>query len=236
MSDTLLSIVNDAQDALGLPRDTVVVSSTDQTTITLLRLANQEGRELARRHSWQALVTEKTFTSTATEEQSSVIPTDLDRFVNESFYNRTRHRRLIGPLTATEWQGNKGITASILIDAFRVRGDAFLITPTPAAGDTYAYEYVSKNWCEDSGGTGQAAWVADDDVPRLDAELMTLGLVWRFNKSKGLGYAEDFATYQQQVTQAIMRDGARRTINLATDERLFDNARAPYVPEGDWNL
>lgn len=233
---TLLSVIQDAQDAIGLDRASAVANSTDQTVRTMLQLAQQEGRELARRHPWQALVTEKTFTSTATEEQSGVIPSDLDRYINESFHNRTRNRRVIGPLSPLEWQKEKAISASILTDTFRVRGDSFLLHPTPAAGDTYAFEYVSKNWCESSGGTGQASWQADTDVGRLDEALMTLGIIWRFKKSKQFDYAEDFATYQQQVTQAIMRDGARRTINFATNEGLFENARMPTVPEGSWSL
>lgn len=233
---TLLSIIKDAQDELGLPRDTAVINSTDQTTRTLLRFANKEGRELMRRHPWQALVTVKTFTSTAAEEQTGAIPSDLDRFINESFFNRTKKRRLVGPLSPQEYEAQKSITASVLIDTFRVKGDAFLIVPTPPSGETYAYEYVSKNWCQDSGGTGQAAWADDTDTGVLDEELMTMGVVWRFRKSKGFDYAEDFATYQQQVTQAIMRDGVRRTINFSTDESLFENASVPYVPEGSWNL
>ena len=35
-----------------------------------------------------------------------------------------------------------------------------LINPAPSAGHTFAYEYMSKNWCESSGGTDQAAWAA----------------------------------------------------------------------------
>jgi hypothetical protein len=233
---TLLSIINDAQDEIGLTRASVVINSTDQTVRTLLRLADKEGKILMRRHAWQALVTEKTFTSTATEEQSGVIPSDLDRYVNESFYNRTRNRRVIGPLSPLEWQKEEAITASVLTDSFRVQGDSFLLKPVPAAGDTYAFEYVSKNWCQSSGGSGQSAWAADTDTSKIDEEIITLGVVWRFLKSKGLEYAEDYAIYQQQVTQAIMRDGARRTINFATNESLFQNARMPTVPEGSWSL
>ena len=147
----MLTLVNNAQDRLRIPRSTTVISSTDPTVRELLVLANKEGRELASRNPWQAMTKEHTFTSVALEDQATAaegsIPSELDRFINESFFNRTRKRRVTGPLTVEEWQTQKSIVASALTDSFRIRGDAFLLNPIPAAGDTYAYEYVSDQWC-----------------------------------------------------------------------------------------
>jgi hypothetical protein len=230
-------MVNRVQDRLSLPRSTTVVSSTDDNVRALLSLAIEEGKELARRVEWQAITKEQTFVSLAQTSQTGAIPSDFDRYVNESMFNRTRHRRIAGPLTPVEWQEQLGITASVLTDAFRIRGDAILLTPTPAAGDTYAYEYVSLNWCESSGGTEQSYWQADADVGILSEDLMALGLRWRFLKAKGFDYAEDFRTYQMEVNQAIARDGGKRTIDMSGEsDRLYDRARAPVVQEGSWNL
>lgn len=233
---TLLTLINNAQDTLTLPRSTVVVSSTDQAVRTLLALANQEGRELMRRYNWQALVTENTFTSLAQASQTGAIPTAFDRFINNSMFNRTRKRRVTGPLGPEEWQAQQALTASLLTDAFRIRGSAILITPTPPAGDTYAYEYVSKNWCQTSGGTGQAAWEADTDTGVLDENLMLLGLIWRWRKARGFDYAEEFNTYEKEVMQAAMRDGAKRNLNYSYDMSLYDHGKPPLVVEGSWNL
>ena len=143
---SLLTLIQDATDRLGIVRPGSVIGSADQQVRQLLGLANQEGKELARRHTWQSLQKEKTITATATETQTSAIPADFDRFINGTFYNRTLNRRVEGPLTPQEWASYKASTSTVLFDAFRQRGDALLLAPTPNADDSYAYEYVSTYW------------------------------------------------------------------------------------------
>lgn len=233
---SLLTMINGVQDRVGLPRSTIVVSSTDQNVRRLLALANQEGRELARRHSWQAITKEKTFTSLAQASQTSAIPTDFDRFINESMFNRTNHRRVMGPLTQEQWQAQQALNASLLTDAFRVRGNAILISPTPAAGLTYAYEYVSTQWCETAdGATDKSAWSLDTDIGIISEDLMGLGVDWRYLKSIGTDYAEAFRTYELQVEQAITRDGGARTISMAGGNSPYGHPGVG-VPEGSWSL
>lgn len=235
---TLLATIQDACDRMGLVRPTVVVGSSDQQIRQLLGLAQQEGKELARRHNWQAICKEKTITATATETQASAIPADFDRFVNDTFYNRTKHRRVEGPLDSVEWQRYKATTTTLLFDAFRVRGDGMLFAPTPSAGDIYAYEYVSTYWVATTAATttpAQATWLADTDVGILSEELMTLGIVWRFLKAKGLDYAEPFRTYEAQLMLRMARDGGKRSVNMG---RSFDyrRVRSPTFPDGSWNI
>ncbi len=235
---TLLTVIGDAADRLGIVRPSSVVGSADQQVRQLLGLAQQEAKELARRHSWQALVSEQTFTSTATESQSTGIPAGFDRFVNETFHNRTLNRRLQGPLTSEEWQSYKASSTTVLFDAFRVRGNTILIAPTPTAGDTYAYEYVSKYAVATSSASttpAQAAWQADTDVGILDEELTTLGVIWRFLRAKGLDYAEPFRTYEAQVMLAMAKDGGKRRVNLAKTT-AYNGPRRPSWPDGSWSL
>lgn len=233
---TLKTMINEVQDIVGLPAASSIVSNTEIEVRQLLALANREGRELKRRYPWEILRKEQTFTSTATETQATAIPSDFDHFVNETMYNRSQTRRVVGPLTVGEWQAQKGLTVSILTDAFMIRGGAWLATPTPEAGDTYAFSYVSKNWCQDSSSTGQAAWAADDDTGILDETLMGQGVQWRWLQTQGLDYAEAYRTYQFEVSQAILIDGAKRTFQMGADDSLLNDARAPVVPDGGWSL
>lgn len=234
---TLKTMINDVEDELAQPRSTTVATATEANTLQLLALANREGRELMRRYPWEALRKEHTFLTVAAEEQTNAFPSpnDFDRFIEDSQYNRTRHRR-ITLLTSSEWQAQQGLTASVLTDSFIIRGSAWLAEPTPAAGDTNAYEYVSKNWCQSSGGTAQSAWAADDDTGILDEELMGLGLIWRWKRAKGFDYSEEFNTYQIQVMQAMQLDGGKRRFNFAQDNTALLDARPPTVPEGSWSL
>ena len=233
---SFLTLIQNSAKELGLASPSSAYASTDQQVIQLVALAQREGTELMQDFDWQVLTTEKTFTSVALADQTTAtaIPTDFDRFVPETFFNRTRKRPVFGPISAQDWQFTQAVVATTLVESFRQRGNAILITPVPEAGDTYAYEYISKNFCESSGGTDQAAWAADTDVGILPEALMTMGVIWRFLKAKGFDYAEAFRTYEIAKAKAQAKDGGKRRFNLA--HRTTNYPRAPYVQEGSWNL
>jgi hypothetical protein len=232
----LLEMVQEVADRLGLVRPSQVVGATDHQARQFHALANQEGRELARRHAWQAIIKEKTFTTVAQESQTGAIPTDFDRIVTGTFYNRTKKRPVSGPLTAQEYADYKGRLASIVHDAFRMRGDAILLLPTPSAGWSMAYEYASKQWCGAASDTAptKEAFAADTDIAFLDAEAMRQGVTWRFQKSRGLDYAESFQQYELHIATLMGRDGGNRMLSMASM-----GSRRPYPPvppDGNWNL
>lgn len=219
---TLLSIIQDAADRIGLAAPASVIGSSDPQTRQLLSLANQEGRTLARRYGWQAITFEKTFTTVAQESQTGAIAADYDRMVKDTFYDRTAGRPVIGPVSAVEWADYQGGRSAINANAYRIRGDAILLAPAPTAGSTYAYEYVSKYWCGADGATTPArdAWAVDTDIPFLDTEALTLGTVWRFQKSRGLEFAQSFQDYEYLLAQLMGRDGTARTLSMQEETRF----------------
>lgn len=224
---TLLTIVEDVCDRLSLVRPSSAIGSTDIVVRQIVGLAQQEGKELASRASWQILQSEATFTAVAIELQTGAIPSDFDWYIPDTMFNRTTRRWVEGPLSPMEWQETQASLVTRVNPAFRIRGDAIYINQVPTAGHTFAYEYVSKNWCESEAGAGQAKWLADTDVPRIAEELHILGIVWRWKKAKGTEYGEDFATYERQVAQAIQRDGAKPRIYSDGVGR----ARVPTAPQ-----
>jgi hypothetical protein len=234
---SLLTIVQDVADRVGIPRTTSVVGSNDMQIRQLLALVNQDGVEIARRHPWQQITKEKVFTTIASETQTSVIPSDFDRFVDGTVYNRTKSRIAQGPLTAHEYQDYKSRLASLVYDAFRVRGNDFLILPTPGAGDNWAFEYVSTWWVVANGETpiSKAKFTSDDDSSIFPEELHTLGLTWRYKRSRGLDYAEDFNSYETFFKTLTGRDGGRRILSMGgnSDQRI---PRAPTAPDGNWSI
>lgn len=234
---SLLTIVQEVADRVGIPRTTAVVGSNDMQIRQLLALVNQDGVELARRHPWQRLIKEKVFTTIAAEAQPGVIPEDFDRFVDGTIYNRTKTRMAQGPLTPQEYQDYKSRLASLVYDAFRVRGNEFLILPTPGAGDTWAFEYVSTWWVLAAGGgaPSKAGFTSDDDDSVFPDEIHKLGLTWRYKRSRGLDYAEDFNSYETFFKMLTGRDGGRRILSMGgiPDKRV---PKAPTAPDGNWSI
>ena len=214
---TLLSMCQGALREIGeMEVPTSIVGNTNLTAVQILNLAQREGRELSRRYDWQALVKEKTFTTTAAAAQTGSIPSDMRHIVSATWWDRANYWRILGPASEAQWQAlNSGIVTAGVRRWFRIRGDSFLLWPTPTnTTDTIAFEYVSNQWCETSLGTGQSAWAADTDVGVIDEELMQMGLVWRFLKAKGLMYADEIGSYEREVEKAIARDGGMVTLNM----------------------
>lgn len=234
---SLLTIIQNVADKVGLVRPTSVIGASDHQTRQLLALANQEGVELARRHDWQALTKEKTWTAAATQAQTGVLPSDFDRFIPGTFYNRGRSRIVAGPLTPQEWQDYQSRLTSIVYDAFRVRGDTIYLLPTPGGSDTYVFEYVTKSWCASAGDSApdQTEWLQDTDTAFIPEPLIELGLIWRYKHSRGLDYSEDFRTYEMQFARVTGREAGKRTLNMGAqvDKRM---PRAPQAPDGSWSL
>lgn len=224
-----------AASRVGITPPSVVVGSTDLQVQELLTVAQEEGFQLMRRGTWQILRKQQQFTAVAQEIQTNMIPSDFDRFVQETFWNRTRKRILWGPITPQEWQNLKAWGATPAMDTFVIRGGNVLITPNPSAGDQMYFEYISKNWCRSSGGTPQDEWLADTDTGILDEKIMRQGVVWRYKQKKGLKFDIDARNYETQVRQALTQDQPQRTVSLGEDATT---GRRPgiSVPPGNWNV
>ena len=229
---SLLSIVQDVSGRLSLPQPSAVAGSPDKQVIQLLALANEEGMSLARRHPWQALVEEQTFATVASPAQGAALPADFDRFVPNSIFNRSTRRPMTGPITPRQWQWIQAQPVySTACLAFRERTGQVLIAPTPPTGETIAYEYLSRNWARSAGGAAQAAFLADTDLALLDESLIALGLRWRFLRAKGLDYAEEMASYERELEQAMARDGGSTAVSIAP--RPLDPGRV-NLPDGNF--
>lgn len=214
---SLLSICQDVAYEVGFPAPSSIVGSSDQTAQQLLRLANREGEVLSQAANWEILVTEGSITL-ATGDQDYALPSDFRYIVPMTTWNRSDKRIVINPVTSQQWQFLKGwTTINGLHLRARIRGGELEFEQTIAAADngkTIYFEYLSKNWAKTSGGTAQNKFQADTDLGRLDEELITQGVVWRFKKAKGLDWEEDFKEYVGVLRKQKARDGGSGTLSF----------------------
>lgn len=232
---TLLTIIQDAADLVGVARPGAVMASTDTQVRQLLACANIEGKTLAKRTEWQELILEASFATIAQEDQGeleSKAP-GYNWTINQTTWNRDTQRYVDGSLSSAQWQAEKALVTSGPYHEFMIRAQHLNLIPAPPAGQTIAFDYISRYWCQSAGGSGQERWGADSDTGILSEDLMTKGVIWRFKHSKGLEYGEDMADYEIDVNNAIARSGARRVLcfdNYRDDDYRF-SIRAP---EGSW--
>ena len=232
---TLLTICQDAANLIGITAPDAVTSSTDTSTIQLEACANQEGRSQVQKYSWEVLIQEGSHTTIAAESQGAMttIATDFGRFSNQTLWNRTTDRRYYGPITAAKWQQILAVVSGGITNYFRIRGGNLLMHPTPTAGESVKFEYVSKNWVDTSGGSTANAdkFSGDSQTTVLEEELVVLGVVWRFLKLKGLPYDQQFVDYQNSMAEYSKHDGASPILRMAGPSRVI---LALNEPEGNY--
>jgi len=234
---TLLSMCQNVCDAIAIQRPSTIIGSTNETARRCLIHIRRTCQDLVRRHTWSALVGEHSIT-TANGTASYALPGDFDRYIDDTAWDATNYWQMRGSLTPSEWQWAKRSIVATATNRrrFRVKWDAsssarrIFIDPTPTTADSLVLEYVSKYFCEDSGGDGQADWAADDDVPRLEPELIELGLTYRLLNSLGQPYAEEKQEYDMRVVRAIGQDMPARVLDMS-GTRMSD---IPNLPDGNF--
>lgn len=70
---SLLQLVNQVQDELGLTRSATVIGNTDLQTRQFLAFANKVGRDLVRDFQWRRLITENVFETTAARSGTAFV-------------------------------------------------------------------------------------------------------------------------------------------------------------------
>lgn len=230
---TILSLATDIATELLITSPVGLVAETDNHEAqAILRHMTRTCRMLAGRYDWARLRREKTFTTVATAEQTDAIPTDMSRMVQESMFNRTRRTRVTGPLTPDEWQQRQASLVTNVYDEFIIRGSSLLLTPTPAAGSTIAYEYITKYIAVAEDTTTERLSFADDaDEPYFDDELVILGTIWRYRKAEGTDYSEEMREFELRLADMIKMDGGRRTVSMDGGSAVERVPYPPRVPE-----
>lgn len=226
---TLLTIAQDIlQETKNSTVPTTIIGNTQGAAVQVLAALEKAIVDVARAYDWEELQKEHTFNSAAST-QGYNLPSDFDRIINNTFWNTTNLRTVIGPTTPEDWRilSNSTITGATANDYFRLRDSQVLLFPTPTAVEGYIYEYISDLIVDDSGGTGQTGWEADTDVPNVDAYLVQLNATWRLLKMQGKPFAEEKLDYDLALAERIAKNRGRKTVFHSVN-RTIDKSRIGY--------
>lgn len=237
---SLLTMIQDTAVSLGLVSKASaipsVIGSADSKVNQLLALAQKEGRDLAERYDWNGMIDEATLSTTPAELQGTLVSiagSGFSHIINNTMWDRTNSRPIRGSISKQRYSQLKGSTATGTFSEHMIRDRSLYAIPAPAtATSTWAFFFKTKYWCESSAGVSQEAWLADTDVGILNENLMSLGIEWRYNKTKGFDYSEEFQTYERRVQEAIAHDRDHPIINLETER--IGGPGVLSLPEGSW--
>lgn len=201
LSDTSLLAANTyGASASGIPAQATIVSIDSATQVTMSDVSTVSGS-----------------VSIIFGKIAYALPSDLEYFVQRTWWDNTYKWELLGPITAQEKQILKyGIIASGPRSKFYIRNNLMYLNPTPTTdGSLFAYDYFSNAWCQSSSGTAQQLWTADTDTYKLDEDCFIQGMKWRFLRAKGLDYAEERQAYEMDCQRVMSRDGGNRDLPIA---------------------
>lgn len=236
---TLLQVVQHFCERTNIGSPGTVYGSADAQVVQIKALLEEIGIDMASRIAWEGITFQATLTTTAAEDQGAMttIASNGFKYVkNGTFWDRTDRLPVLGPLSAQEWQALKALVTTGPRYRSRIRGGRLLVNPAPAAGHTWAFEYVSYNWILAADLTTYRQFFgADTDTVLLpDTELLQ-GLRWKWKREKGLEYAEDFRTYENMLKDAAGRDGGKAALRM-DGEGWSGPKPGVFVPSGNWNL
>lgn len=193
------------------------------------------------------------FTPTETEtgvqivfsESDYTLPSDFQRMVDGTLWDRSRFWQMRGAMSPQQWQLYKSspIGRASIQRRWRIRvpsgqpvGTAvkFSIDPVPTDNASLlVFEYVSNAWCKSAGGTAQTSWAADTDTGILDEYLIRLGVKWRLLERLGMDYSSARDEYERQVDKAVASDGGAQIIDMTPDPTTY-LLNSYNVPEGNF--
>lgn len=215
---SLLTIVQDAVDLCGLAADASVsnvIGSSDPTIREMRALAQLEGDTLARFDAWRGLKVLGQLTGDGISTEYS-LPADFHSFAPGAvMWLANRPDQPLAMVTSDDLLALKSSGTDPADPVWRIFGDTIEFYPALQSGEVVNLEYRSKYWIVDQDGvTRKARWENDADYSIVPERLLMLGLVWRWRKTKGLDYGEDFRTYQIEVlTEKGVQEG-RQTITM----------------------
>jgi hypothetical protein len=241
---TLLSIIQDAAVNIALSKPTSIVGNSEPQVIELLAALNSEGKHLVRdTPPLPQLQKQASFTTVAAEMQGALtdIAPDFGYAVRNTVWDRSKTWPLTGPLSPQEWQYVKARLVSgpfyqyrIMIDPATNKNSLYLY-PTPPAGETFYFEYVSKHFVASSDlSTTYAQFGANDfDVGLIDEYLLQLGVEWRYLRTKG------FDSWVQRKKDYDMYRGSVKGQDGGSSEFIISDALPKLKtglipPDGDW--
>lgn len=225
MSDvSLLDMIEEVTDELELPRITTIIGSVDPQARRFLRLANRQGRALMREFDWIELQRLHTF-STVLNQSEYDFPDDYDRITIDTVWDRGMLTPIVGPIFPATWQAIKSglIGSGIYFRRYRLLRSATTTTakftidpPSPNAGDTLAFEYISNGWCQNPAKTEVFdEFSSDNDTLLLNRDLMVMGVIWRWQKAQFLDFSASLAEYNEELDRITGRNTPSPAVSLA---------------------
>jgi hypothetical protein len=183
----------------GINQDTYVNTVTGANSLTLTQAATQSG----------------VFTLYFSQAKYP-LPSDWDRQVDRTHYDKSKRWEMLGPTDAQQWQFLKSsyISTGPRI-RYRILGGYFQVWPAMNTDEYLGFEYMSNQWATSSTGVTQSSFLADSDTCIFPDRLMVTALKKKYFEIKGFDSTAFTRDYLQQLSFAKANDSGSATLSFA---------------------
>lgn len=143
-------------------------------------------------------------------------PSDYDRPIDKTQWDKSKHWEMMGPVTAQQWEFLKsGYISTGPRISFRVQGGTFQIWPPTASNEYLGFEYMSSNWAYSAASVGKGSFTVDTDTCVFPDRLMVLGLKLKYFETKNFDTTAFYRDYISQLDIAKANDKGSTTLSFA---------------------
>ena len=148
------------------------------------------------------------------------MPSDYDRLIDRTDWDKSQNWEIIGPETPQQWQWLKSSNLSTggPRTRFRVYGDLFVVFPPPTSERDMRFEYISDFWVILTAATipTKASLTVDTDINIFPDRLLVTGLKLRYAESNGIDWLIPSLTKQwmRQLDFSKAADAGNATLSM----------------------
>ena len=142
------------------------------------------------------------------------MPSDYDRQIDRTHWDKTQHWMMIGPETAQQWEWlTSGYISTGPRVRYRIFGSKFQIWPPQGTQHYLGFEYISKAWARSVADVAKNSFTVDTDTCIFPDRLMVCGLKHLYYQAKGFGDAF-LPEYKAQESIAFANDAGSQTLAM----------------------
>jgi len=194
-------------EGTGIPQDTFINAAPSGNTVVMNREATASGSGVTLTFS----------------KVRFAVPSDFDRMVDRTHWDKDAHWSLIGPLTPqqSEWFRSGYIARGPRIRHWQQQG-FFQIWPPLGDDENLSYTYQSKWWILATGATAlsKELYTVDTDTCIFPDPVMRALIKLKYFETKNFDTTAVYRDYRAQVDIAKANDAGSPTLSMA-----------PRVPE-----
>lgn len=237
MVSTVLTLVQNFADKMGLPFPSALVGATDKSTRQFRSLLRETVADLAE-YRWENQKVRRTFLSVTGSTQGNVntlFGADYAGITQDSMWNNTRIMRVYGPISEQRYNALLTIPNSGATYQFFISRDVLSLVPSNiVANETYSAIILSRYCVTDNTKAVYKEFITVDTDLLVFPDNVVMRLFeakWRKQKGED-GWEDDYTAAMGLIAKNIVRDGST-SLSLAVEPN-----RGPrpgiIIPPGNW--